>query len=355
MGWLLLAVCLWLAGATPARAATYTSAPTTFGWISPAGHTPVTWSNTSQCSGGGTPVDDDITAPVPLGFTFNFGGVNYTTVQIMSNGRLQFNNNFCGYGTQTIGPPRTYPYPIPNSSQVRTMRVYANDLDPLLGGTITYATLGTAPNREFVVTFTNVPEWGEPSSFFNLQAILYENGDFTYQFGPSNNPSQGHAQIGWELTTSDYALISYSSIGALNGTAIRFSRTVVPVLAYYRMDETSWNGTAGEVRDSSGNANNGTAVGRANTVFPGKVCRGGNIPNNTRLSQIDAVDTGIAPDTQIGAAGTIDFWYKANKAWRNRNDDRMLFDASKPAPPNGNNAQDNYFFLDLRNRGQLRF
>ncbi|HQU14569.1 MAG: hypothetical protein B7Z66_04395 [Chromatiales bacterium 21-64-14] len=33
----------------------------------------------------------------------------------------------------------------------------------------------------------------------------------------------------------------------------------------------------------------------------------------------------------------------------------MLFDASKPAPPNGNNAQDNYFFLDLRNRGQLRF
>ncbi|HQU14568.1 MAG TPA: hypothetical protein PLO69_00505, partial [Gammaproteobacteria bacterium] len=245
VGWLLLAVCLWLAGATPARAATYTSAPTTFGWISPAGHTPVTWSNTSQCSGGGTPVDDDITAPVPLGFTFNFGGVNYTTVQIMSNGRLQFNNNFCGYGTQTIGPPRTYPYPIPNSSQVRTMRVYANDLDPLLGGTITYATLGTAPNREFVVTFTNVPEWGEPSSFFNLQAILYENGDFTYQFGPSNNPSQGHAQIGWELTTSDYALISYSSIGALNGTAIRFSRTVVPVLAYYRMDETSWNGTAG--------------------------------------------------------------------------------------------------------------
>jgi hypothetical protein len=31
----------------------------------------------------------------------------------MSNGRLQFGNNYCGYGTQTVGPPPTYPYPIP--------------------------------------------------------------------------------------------------------------------------------------------------------------------------------------------------------------------------------------------------
>ncbi len=224
---------LWLLGflillaAGPAIAATYISTPTTFTWVDPADHTPAVWSGLTQCSGGGAPTDDDITAPIPIGFTFDFGGVNYTAVRIMSNGRLQFNNNFCGYGTQTINP-RTYPYPIPTSNLVRTLRVYGNDLDPAIGGSVTYATLGTAPNREFVVTFTNVPEWdawNAPGSFFNLQVILYENGDFVYQFGPSNNPSGGKAQIGWELTTGDYALISFSNIGALNGTAIRFTRT----------------------------------------------------------------------------------------------------------------------------------
>ncbi len=222
--WLLGFLILLAAG--PAIAATYVSTPTTFTWVDPAGHTPATWSGLTQCSGGGAPTDDDITAPIPIGFTFNFGGVNYTTVRIMSNGRLQFNNNFCGYGTQIINP-RTYPYPIPTSKLVRTLRVYGNDLDPAIGGSVTYATIGTAPNREFVVTFTNVPEWdasNAPGSFFNLQVILYENGDFVYQFGPSNNPSGGHAQIGWELTTGDYALISFSNIGALNGTAIRFTR-----------------------------------------------------------------------------------------------------------------------------------
>ena len=346
--WLLGFLVLLAAG--PAEAATYVSAPTTFTWIDPAGHTPATWSDLTQCSGGGAPTDDDITAPIPIGFTFDFGGVNYTTVRIMSNGRLQFNNNFCGYGTQNINP-RTYPYKIPNTNLVRTLRVYGNDLDPAIGGSVTYATLGTAPNREFVVTFTNVPEWdasNAPGSFFNLQVILYENGDFVYQFGPSNNPSGGKAQIGWELTTGDYALIPFSSIGALNGTAIRFTRAVVPVLAYYRMDAAKWSGTPGEVIDSSGNGHNGTAVGRANTVFPGKVCRGGNIPKNNRANRFDAVDTGIDASSQIGSVGTIDFWYQDKEAWRSG--DRMLFDASKAV-----NAQGNFFFLDLLNSGRLLF
>lgn len=337
---------LMLLVAGPVLAATYTSAPAPYNWVNPAGHTPVTWSGTRQCSGGGTPVDDDISAPIPLGFTFNFGGVNYTTVQVMSNGRLQFNNNYCGYGTLRTNP-RTYPYPIPNGNLVRTLRVYGNDLDPALGGSVTYATLGTAPNREFVVTFTNVPEWDAPGSYFNLQVILYENGTFAYQFGPSNNPSGGHAQIGWELTTSDYGLVSYSTIGALNGTALLFTRTVVTPLAYYRMDAASWSTTAGAVIDSSGNANNASAIGRANTVYPGEVCRGGNIPGNRSASQQNAVATPIDPGTQIGPAGTIDFWYQSNKNWANKND-RMLFDASQA-------ATGNYFFLDLRDQGKLYF
>ena len=128
---------LWIALAiAPAHAATYSSMATTSNWVNPSAHTRVTWTNGASCSSGyaGAPIDDDITAQLPLGFTFNFGGVNYTQVQVMSNGRLQFNNGYCGYGTQTVGPPPTYPYPYPNASVSRTMRVYGVDLDATPSG-----------------------------------------------------------------------------------------------------------------------------------------------------------------------------------------------------------------------------
>jgi hypothetical protein len=36
-----------------ARAATYTHVPTPYAWIDPSAHTPVTWSNPTQCTGFG--------------------------------------------------------------------------------------------------------------------------------------------------------------------------------------------------------------------------------------------------------------------------------------------------------------
>ncbi len=270
----------------PAHAATYSSTATTFNWINPASHTHVVWSNGAACSSGyaGAPIDDDITAQLPLGFTFNFGGVNYTQVQVMSNGRLQFNNGFCGYGTQTVGPPPTYPYPYPDASVVRSMRVYGVDLDATPSGAagacptatcyVSYATVGTAPNRRFVVTWVNVPEWGAAArtGSFNLQVILEEGtNEFVYQFGASSHPTGGSAQIGWELSTTDYAVWSTPVVPPAN-SAVRFY--VPGPIATYRMDEASWSGVVGEVLDSSGHgylatAFNGATTGGGAPAIPG--------------------------------------------------------------------------------------
>jgi prepilin-type N-terminal cleavage/methylation domain-containing protein len=46
-------------------------------------------------------------------------------------------------------------------------------------------------------------------------------------------------------------------------------------VAAYRMDEASWNGTAGEVQDASGNGYDGTGFHGADTTAQGKLCRGG--------------------------------------------------------------------------------
>ncbi len=338
-----------------AQAAYYVHAPTTFSWIPTTGSTAAIWTGAgtgkTQCKGGSAAIDDDITAPIPLGFSFNFGGTVYTSARIMSNGRLQFNNTFCGYGTQRIGPPqRTYPYPYANTNLMRTLRVYGNDLDPKLdpktGGSVRYATLGSGTQHRFVVTFTRVPEWSGTNnakgSYFNLQIILYENGDFVYQFGPSNNPSGGKAQIGWELTPSDYGLVSFSSIGALTHHAIRFyTATPTAPLAYYAMDATRWNGTPGEVIDGSGNGHNGVALGKAQTTPNGKRCYGAKIPKHTKTSKTNTINTGINVKTSIGSQGSIDFWYKS-RAKKQSGKDMILFDASTA---NGNNY--NSFFMDL--------
>jgi choice-of-anchor C domain-containing protein len=196
------------------RAQTYSAGSTPYAWVSTSGHSTASWGG--GCSGGMASGDDDITAELPLGFTFTFGSTNYTTVRIMSNGRLQFANTFC----QTYTGPN-----IPNSNLNRTLRIYGEDLDPSAGGSVTYKSLGSAPNRQFVVTWTDVPEWNRPGSFFNLQVVLHEGGDFVYQFGSSGGHSGSKRQIGWQLTTTDYGLYSsFTNIGALAGTALRWSR-----------------------------------------------------------------------------------------------------------------------------------
>ena len=237
-------VAVFLAlGAAAVQAATYTHVPTPYAWIDPTGHTAATWSNPTQCTGFGDTIGDDaITAPINLGFTFNYGGTGYTQLQIMTNGRLQFGQTYCGAGTQNTGPPRTYTLPYPDGNIVRTMKVYGptSTRAPTAPGgarpttctapgcAVLYATLGSAPSRTFIVTWLAVPDWSSTGSFYNLQIILHEDGSFAYQFGASNNLDGGHADIGWELATNDFDTISYTDIGSIASTAILFFDPLLP-------------------------------------------------------------------------------------------------------------------------------
>lgn len=226
-GWLLVvALCPSLAAAM-----TYSSLPTTFNWVDASSHTklgPSTggvysssfqFGNPGTCGTNPPAIDDAISDNVPIGFGFTYGGTPFTQVRVMSNGRLQFNDNaWCGYGS----PVTQQPYPDGNLTY--TMRIYGADLDPSLqaevGGSygtpctdrnscyVSYATIGSAPNRRFVVTWRNVPEWttfNNADGNYNLQIILQEDGDFVYQYGPHTPaPSATAAQIGWEVSTADY-------------------------------------------------------------------------------------------------------------------------------------------------------
>jgi hypothetical protein len=354
---------LWLPAA---QAVTYANSSYTFNWIDPSSHTKV-GPNTStyyfarangiSCNSTEPITDDTLSNAIPIGFTFNYGGLPFTKLYIMTNGRLQFGNTYCGYGS----PVQAFPYPDTNMNY--TMRIYGNDLDPTTKADkstyntpclsistcyISFATIGTAPNRSFVVTWNNVPEWGAnstPLGSYSLQVILQENGEFIYQYGSvTAGPNVSTGQVGWQVSTTDYEAPK-TGFPASN-SAIKFY--IPQPVAEYRMEQTSWSSAAGQVIDTSGNGRHASVIGSAQTTASGKVCRAANIPSNANANSIDAIDTGIAMPTTVGGAGTITFWYKANSAWTGASvKDAQLLDATT--------VNNQWFYLIRRSNGDLRF
>ncbi|MBH1985907.1 MAG: hypothetical protein I8H76_01110 [Burkholderiales bacterium] len=95
------------------------------------------------------------------------------------------------------------------------------------------------------------------------------------------------------------------------------------LMAEYRFEETSYNGSSGEAADASGNGNHGRMVGATTSTPDGKICRGILVGKNLDAS-VAAFDTGLDVNT-IGNSGTVAFWYKSITSGLEH---RMLFDAT---------------------------
>jgi hypothetical protein len=127
----------------------------------------------SAISGGsvlGTNLNNDDTFnAVPIGFTFNFMGNNYTTVSINANGYLKFGSVLNNYSSYPIGDS------FGDDSLVCAL---GSDLASINTGTATgvlsYTTLGISPNRTFVAQWANYTYNGN-TDVLNFQIKLYES------------------------------------------------------------------------------------------------------------------------------------------------------------------------------------
>ncbi|MBK6471489.1 MAG: hypothetical protein IPF94_12380 [Betaproteobacteria bacterium] len=347
--WLLLAVLLVLAPRT-VLAQTYTSGSTTYSLIDSSTHTKIGFNTTpyrfngsgSGISCGTAPpiLDDTLSDAIPIGFTFTFGTTAHTMVRVMTNGRLQFGNTSCGSGTASAGPPQTYPFGYPIATMNNTMKIFGVDLDPtnlvdrpnypsatrktpclnVATCYVSVATIGTAPARQFVVTWKNVPEWvtaTNTSGSFDLQIVLNEDGSFVFQYGNITHGGTGTAQIGWQLTTTNFQVLSFGAAAEPPPfSAIKFFLPA-PV-ATYAFEEGAWlPGLAGQVAETPASARTGMAIGGAQTSSTGRVCRSASIPLNTDAS-IDAVRTGLNIGNaalNLQGTGTAAFWYRSSAPW----------------------------------------
>lgn len=154
-------------------------------------------------------LDDDGEATVTLPFAFDFYSSTSTVLRIGENGGVLFGatSEELGYSNESLETAGVNDLIVP----------FWDDLDAI-SGTISYQTLGSEPDRRFVITWADRPHWKSAGSVgaVTFQLILYErtnNLKFQYRdvvFGDSDNPNWdygGSATIG--LRNDDSAFLEY--------------------------------------------------------------------------------------------------------------------------------------------------
>lgn len=118
-------------------------------------------------------------------------------------------------------------------------------------------------------------------------------------------------------------------------------------LAHYRFEEPAWNGM-NTIQDNFSLENDATPRGNVSPVLLTNdiACQAIFIPDNSQNSVFDAADTEIDVNDEIGAYGTISFWYRSRLNWQSAGHDKILFDASVSASQR--------FFLLLKSTGAIQ-
>lgn len=87
--------------------------------------------------------------------------------------------------------------------------------------------------------------------------------------------------------------------------------SIIPV-AYYKFDECSWDGTTGEVIDSSGNGYDAKAINDINTTSDGKIERAAYFDGDDYIEQNNIYDT-------LKTTASLAFWIKTTQSGKNNN------------------------------------
>ena len=191
------------------------------------------------------PSSDDVThGPFPIGFTFNYFGVNYTQFYIGSNGWIGFSPG------QTTGYTAMF---VPNAGS--PVNSILGDWEDLLPGSnnIYYSTTGTIPNRKLTVSFNNTPHYGCPT-IHTFQFILYETSnliDINYATKPTSCGNNATAGLIGQLYTT------VVPVGGKNATqwaetnySVRF--TPMPIDTGFTYENTYLTNAAGSFTIASG-------------------------------------------------------------------------------------------------------
>lgn len=202
--------------------------------------TPITyWRNTTVNQN-----DDNMSAPIPIGFDFWYLGQRYTTVSVCSNGYVHFSSTIydgndspsfpSGSGYATCGGRISYRE---NANSMGTFGCTAvapnfyngtylalaplytdlwvgNNGSNFMANSVKYQLTGTAPNRVFTIEYIAMDDWASNTNAnYNFQVKLYENsGIIDFVYGTMTSPTNAVSAYGCGLS----GIIPITGITAAN-------------------------------------------------------------------------------------------------------------------------------------------
>lgn len=163
-------------------------------------------------------VGDDVGAgPFNLGFAFNYYGTSYTQAYVNINGTITFGSSYSAYSNGALN----------SSGANNTIYAFWDDLNTQSQRIIYYATVGTAPNRQFVTQWTNIYFHGTSIQLGTFQVILYEGSNnikLQYRDLLGGARALGNsATIGIKKDNSVYKQYSNDTASLTQGQAILYT------------------------------------------------------------------------------------------------------------------------------------
>ena len=173
------------------------------------------------------PFTDDDVFYVPLGFNFTFYNVTYSSVFVAANGNLQFATSSPTSSTGNLGTSS-------NSALSPLIAYFFADLLPATApASRTYATIGTAPNRQWILRYSQVPlQAYTGSGVLSCDVLLSETSnviEFRYYAVPVFQVSYEYLSIGiqnsvvakvydYEAVWNNAILPVYTSVALTNSS-----------------------------------------------------------------------------------------------------------------------------------------
>ena len=154
----------------------------------------------------GTFMDDDVSAITNIGFTFNYGGTDYTTFSVTSNGLLRFGGSAVT-DYDNITASLTGPYLSP----------YWDDNYTDADGNVRYLLLGAPGSRKLVIEYNLSFLGNTGTADKHFQIWLFETtNNIMFVYGSGNNLNDGFSTA--ILTNGSTDFISVNSTSHASGT-----------------------------------------------------------------------------------------------------------------------------------------
>jgi len=296
-----------------------------------ASGSPAASSNPTFITGNGS--DGDVNAAGPQGNTTTVNEGDYGSINVVQRRRLNFGTSDGTYLMESLSSNfqseigfRSGDYWIDGDLTIgQETELELLDSGPVrifVNGDVSFGfqafSSGFAPDQLLIFATGNINLQNE----VELQGFLYAGGQFQANFQSEITGAVSGANV----TLANEVEVSYAG-GLLDqvdfepfcGDTGGLSATLV---SYWTMDESQWTGTSGEVIDASGNGNNGTAQGDANTALTDPAIPGD--PGTCGYGQFDGdgdfVQVPNLSET-LNATASLAFWIKTtqtgdNTGWR---------------------------------------